>query len=121
MSTPLIRCPAVRATKVDAEIGGRTIPAGRLVLPWLASANRDPRKFAEPDRFDIHRDTSGFVAFGHGIHFCIGARQARLEARIALSILLSRYPEFDADPESDIVLRNPYAMLGVARLPLVVG
>jgi cytochrome P450 len=109
-----------RTTKVDAEIGGRTIPAGALVIPWLASANHDPAKFADPDRFDIHRDTSGFVAFGHGIHFCIGARLARLEARIALSILLSRYREFDADPESDVVLRNPYAMLGVGRLPLVV-
>lgn len=110
-----------RTTSVDTEIGGRTIPAGRLVIPWLASANHDPRKFAEPDRFDIHRDTSGFVAFGHGIHFCIGARLARLEARIALSILLSRYAEFAADPDSDIVLRNPYSMLGVSRLPLAVG
>lgn len=110
-----------RTTRVDAEIGGQTIPAGRLVIPWLASANRDPKKFADPDRFDIHRDTTGFVAFGHGIHFCIGARLARLEARIALSILLSRYREFAVDPDSDIVLRNPYAMLGVSRLPLVVG
>ncbi len=110
-----------RSTKVEVQLGGRTIPAGKLVIPWLASANRDPEKFADPDRFDIHRDTSGFVAFGHGIHFCIGARLARLEARIALSILLSRYREFDVDPDSDVVLRNPYAMLGVGRLPLVVG
>jgi cytochrome P450 len=110
-----------RATRVATSLGGRSIPAGRLVLPWLASANRDPRKFPDADRFDIHRDTSGFVAFGHGIHFCIGARLARLEARIALSVLLSRYGDFSVDPDSDVVLRNPYSMLGVGRLPLVVG
>lgn len=110
-----------RTTTVDVEIGGRTIPAGRLVLPWLASANRDPKKFPDPDRFDIHRDTSGFIAFGHGIHFCVGARLARLEARIALAILLARYPDLRADTDSPVVLRNPYTMLGVNRLPLAVG
>jgi cytochrome P450 len=110
-----------RTTTVDAEIGGRTIPAGRMVIPWLASANRDPVKFADPDRFDVHRDTTGFVAFGHGIHFCIGARLARLEAKVALSILLSRYQDFGVDPDSDVVLRSPFTMLGVSRLPLAVG
>lgn len=110
-----------RVTTVATSIGGRSIPAGRMVLPWLASANRDARKFPDADRFDIHRDTSGFVAFGHGIHFCIGARLARLEARIALSVLLGRYADFSVDPDSDVVLRNPYSMLGVSSLPLVVG
>lgn len=110
-----------RVSTVDVDVSGRTIPAGRMVLIWLAAANRDPKKFPDPDRFDIHRDTSGFVAFGHGIHFCIGARLARLEAKVALEILLSRYPNLAADPDSPAVLRNPYMMLGVSSLPLVTG
>lgn len=110
-----------RISTTDTEIGGRTIPADRMVIPWLVSANRDPKKFPDPDRYDIHRDTAGFVAFGHGIHFCIGARLARLEARIALEILLSRYPDLAADPDSPAVLRNPYMMLGVSKLPLMVN
>lgn len=109
-----------RASAKDVEIGGRTIPAGRLVIPWVASANRDPAKFADPDRFDIHRDTSGQFAFGHGVHFCVGARLARLEARIALTELLRRYPSIEADPDSPAELQNPYAMVGVTKLPLVV-
>jgi cytochrome P450 len=110
-----------RVSTTDARIGGRTIPAGRMVIPWLASANRDPKKFPDPDRFDIHRDTAGFVAFGHGIHFCIGARLARLEARVALEILLERFPALRADPESPAVLKNPAVMLGVNSLPLLVA
>ena len=69
-----------RITKVDTEVGGVRIPAGQIVLPWLAAANRDERVFAEPDRFDIHRRPNPHLTFGHGIHFCLGAPLARLEA-----------------------------------------
>jgi cytochrome P450 len=83
-----------RQTRRDVEVRGRTIPAGQLVLLVIGSANRDPRQFPDPARFDITRDPNGHVAFGHGIHFCIGAPLARLEARIALSEFLGRVKGF---------------------------
>jgi cytochrome P450 len=89
------RPPAVfgfRETRRDVEIGGQTIPQGRLVLPVVAAANRDPAVFAEPDRFDIRRDPNPHIGFGHGAHFCLGAALARLEARIALGHILELAP-----------------------------
>jgi erythromycin 12 hydroxylase len=80
-----------RISTTDTELDGRAIPAGRLVLAWLLSANHDERVFAEPDRFDLHRRPNRQSAFGHGIHFCLGAPLARLEARIAVEQLLRRY------------------------------
>lgn len=70
------------------EVGGTVIPAGGRVMLLYASANRDPDKFAEPDRLDIHRDTTGHLAFGHGLHFCLGAHLARLESITAVNHLL---------------------------------
>ena len=64
-----------RETPRAVELGGVTIPAGKLLLVMVGSANRDPRHFVEPDRFDIGRDPNPHIAFGHGIHFCIGAAQ----------------------------------------------
>jgi cytochrome P450 len=77
-----------RGTRRDVELGGYKIPAGKLVLPVIGSANRDPQQFAEPARFDITRDPNPHIAFGHGIHYCLGAPLSRLEARIALPDLL---------------------------------
>jgi len=79
-----------RRSTEDVELGGVRIPAGEMVMPWMASANRDPAQFPDPDRFDIGRDPNRHVAFGHGIHFCVGAPLARLEARVALPIMLER-------------------------------
>jgi cytochrome P450 len=79
-----------RATKRDVELHGQKIPAGKLVLPIIGSANRDPRQFRDAGLFDIARDPNPHVAFGHGIHFCLGAPLSRLEARIALLDLLGR-------------------------------
>jgi cytochrome P450 len=84
---------AFRAALHDIDIGGRTIPQGALVLPIVASANRDPAVFADPEVFDIHRDPNPHIAFGHGAHFCLGAALARLEARIALGQLLAQAPD----------------------------
>ena len=73
------------------EIGGVRISRGDLVLVALSSANRDPSRFGDPDRLDVGRDSSGHLAFGHGIHYCLGAPLARLEAEIAFSHLLARF------------------------------
>ena len=83
-----------RTTTTDIEIRGHTISAGEKVMLLLAAANRDPRIFDDADRFDIHRVARKHIAFGSGIHFCMGANLARLEARIAFEELLCRFPEY---------------------------
>ncbi|MDI1451341.1 cytochrome P450 [Polyangium sp. 6x1] len=80
-----------RISTADMTLAGVTIPQGSLVLALVASANRDERRFADPDRFDIDRGSQGGLQFGHGIHFCIGALLARMEARIAVSVLTRRF------------------------------
>ena len=77
-----------RITKRDVALHGQTIPAGRMVLPIFGSANRDEGVFADAERFDVGRNPNPHIAFGHGIHFCMGAPLARLESRIALTDLL---------------------------------
>lgn len=79
-----------RQTRAEVELGGQRIPADQLVLAWTASANRDPAQFQNPDRFDIEREPNRHLAFGHGIHYCVGAPLARLEARIALPMMLEQ-------------------------------
>jgi cytochrome P450 len=77
-----------RTLTTDHEIGGAVIPQGGRVMLFYSGANRDPARFDDPDRFDVRRDTSGHVAFGHGLHFCLGAHLARLEAITAVNRLL---------------------------------
>jgi cytochrome P450 len=109
-----------RLTKVDAEVGAVRIPAGEVVLLWLAAANRDERVFPESHRFDIHRTPNPHLAFGHGIHFCLGAPLARLEARVALRLLLERYRDIQVAGDEQVEHRNPWTMVAVTRLPLEV-
>src|SRR5262249_52072009 len=104
----------------DAELGGHAIATNEVVIPWVASANRDPAQFPEPDRFDIRRPPSPLLAFGHGIHFCLGAPLARLEARIALGILLERYREIAVARDEAVELYNPWTMISAKRLPVQV-
>jgi cytochrome P450 len=82
-----------RASVAEVTLGGQVIPAGRPIIAWIGSANRDASRFPEPDTFDISRNPNRHLAFGHGIHFCLGAPLARLEAQIALSALLTRLPD----------------------------
>lgn len=82
----------VRQTICEVELAGTRIPAGAVVMPLYSSANRDERKFPDPDRFNILRNTEGHLGFGFGIHFCLGAQLARLEAKVALEMLLQRFP-----------------------------
>lgn len=77
-----------RTATADYRVGDTLIPRGARTLLFYASANRDPEKFADPDRFDLHRNTTGHLAFGHGLHFCLGAHLARLEAVTAIDCLL---------------------------------
>ncbi len=76
----------LRATARDVRVKGRFIPAGELVLVMLGSANRDPEQFPEPSRFEIGRYPNPHIAFGHGIHFCLSAPLARLEAQVGVSV-----------------------------------
>jgi cytochrome P450 len=82
----------LRRTTRDVELHGTVIPAESQVAVLLAAANRDPRRFADPDRFDVGRDTRGHVGFGFGVHFCLGASLARLEGRVALEALIPELP-----------------------------
>jgi cytochrome P450 len=89
----------------------------RFVLASIGAANRDPAQFREPDAFDITRTPNPHVAFGHGIHFCLGAPLSRLEARIALSDLLSRFARFELAAPS-WPPRAAFHVHGPASLPL---
>ncbi|MBB5782969.1 cytochrome P450 [Nonomuraea jabiensis] len=108
-----------RATTREARLGGVTIPADQTVLVWLGAANRDPRQFTDPDVFDPDRDPNPHLAFGRGIHFCLGAPLARLEGRVALDILLDRFDHLRTDPDDPVVFMPMPTMTGVRRLPLV--
>jgi cytochrome P450 len=81
----------------DVEHHGQTVRAGSVMLLLTASANRDERRFEQAGRFDIHRKMDGHVAFGYGVHFCLGAALARLEGRIVLEEVLKRFPEWEVD------------------------
>lgn len=83
-----------RETRREVTIGGKTIPAGKFVLVVVGAGNRDPKVFREPDRFDITREPNPHLAFGHGVHFCLGAALSRLEARVALTDLLAAWRTF---------------------------
>jgi cytochrome P450 len=109
-----------RRATTEVEVGGAVIPPGAIVIPWLTAANRDERVFAEPDRFDIHRRPNPHLTFGHGIHFCLGAPLARLEAKVALEILLRRYREIAVASDAPVEHRNPWVMVSVVKLPLEV-
>jgi cytochrome P450 len=102
----------------DIEVHGTTIPAGSPVLLLLAAANRDPRRYTDPDRYDIHRPDIQHLTFGYGLHFCLGANLARLEGRVALDELLTRFPEWDVDYEG-MKLAPTSTVRGWERLPIV--
>ncbi|MEU6484872.1 cytochrome P450 [Streptomyces sp. NPDC046887] len=109
----------VRFAREPVPCGDAVIPAGASVLVGIAAGDRDPARFPGPDRFDIRRDTSGHLAFGHGLHYCLGAPLARLEGRIAVRGLLDRFPGLALDPAAAPADWLPGLLIrGVRRLPV---
>ncbi|MFD6069129.1 cytochrome P450, partial [Amycolatopsis lurida] len=108
-----------RATTTEVELGGQTIPPDSMLGIWVAAANRDPRTFTDPGTFDPARAHNPHLAFGRGIHFCIGAPLARLEGKIALNILLDRFPELRTDPAAPPSFIPSPNMTGVNKLQLL--
>jgi cytochrome P450 len=108
----------MRTPRRDVEVHGQVIPAGNLVLAMMGSANRDPRQFPEADRFDAGRDANPHVAFGHGIHFCLGAVLSRMESKIALSDLLKRFKDFELASDQPWEPRKALHVLGPTHLPI---
>jgi cytochrome P450 len=107
-----------RVTRRDVEMHGQLIPARRVVLAMIGSANRDPAHFKDAARFDIARDPNPHIAFGHGVHFCLGAPLARLEARIALTDFLSRVSRLEYAATSAWPPRKALHVHGPDNLPL---
>ncbi|MGH3695936.1 MAG: cytochrome P450 [Pseudonocardiaceae bacterium] len=113
---PLVRDQ--RIAKSQVELGGRTVPAGSAVCVWLASANRDEFYFSNPDEFDVHRDNGRHLAFGRGIHYCLGMSLTRLECRIALGALMRRFGRINVLRDDGVEFHKSIGMLGPSRLPV---
>ena len=108
-----------RYAREPVEVAGTAIPAGDLVLAVLASANRDPRRFARPDELDLAREPNRHLAFGQGAHYCLGAPLARLEGQIALATLLRRLPDGGlAVPPENLRWRRGLFLRGLEALPV---
>ncbi|MCU1399307.1 MAG: cytochrome, partial [Acidimicrobiales bacterium] len=115
--SPILLTP--RVATVDTELSGVRIPAGATVTAMVASANRDPAVYVDPETFDIFRDPKQHMSFGTGPHLCLGMHLARMETRIAVNALLDRLPDlrFASDPtrprphiQGDSMFRNPTSL-----------
>ncbi|RDI45002.1 cytochrome P450 family protein [Nocardia mexicana] len=121
----LLRCQGpvhlatARYTTAPITLGDQHIDAGEFIMISLAAVNRDPERFAEPDRIHAGREDNRHVAFGHGIHFCVGAALARMEATVALTRLLDRFPDIALDGEfGELSWRKSLLIRGLTALPV---
>lgn len=115
------RSPVTMITRYatrDVELAGKTIARGELILGWVSCANHDPAQFPVPERFDIERMPNHHLSFGHGIHFCLGAPLARLESRIALTILFERLQNIRCIHDQELETIHSSFIYGPRRLPI---
>ncbi|MCA9635104.1 MAG: cytochrome P450 [Myxococcales bacterium] len=110
-----------RVSVADVELSGATIPAGNRVYLVMAAANRDPGQFADADAFDVGRKENRHLALGIGVHYCLGAALGRLEAKIALTELLRRFPGLALDPAEAPVWIDNITIRGLKKLPVLTG
>ncbi|MYT34042.1 MULTISPECIES: cytochrome P450 [unclassified Streptomyces] len=109
----------VRTALEDVELDGQLIKAGETVTLAIQAANRDPARFPDPDTLDLRRRATGHLAFGHGIHQCLGQQLARIEMRVAFPALFTRFPTLRlAIPPEEVPLRTDLTMHGVQSLPV---
>jgi cytochrome P450 len=116
--SPIAQAP-LRFAAEDVDFDGVVVPRGAMVMVSLAAANHDPARFEAPDELEPVRDTTGHLAFGHGLHFCLGASLARLEAEVALRTLLDRYPGIAAASPLPVVRRRSVLVNAWQRLPVL--
>lgn len=102
----------------DVTLSGVTIPAGAVIFAWLSSANFDEAQFPNPERFDITRSPNRQIAFGHGIHLCVGAPLARMEAAVALPMMLEQLPQIRVEHTAPLELLSSRILFGVRQLPV---
>jgi cytochrome P450 len=115
----IVQFGVVRVATEDVQVGGRWIQAGEPVVAAVMAADRDPARFAEPDRLELTREYSPHLAFGHGVHQCLGQQLARVELRAGLRGLLERFPTLRlAVPVEQVRMRDDMAIYGVHELPV---
>jgi cytochrome P450 len=111
-----------RFTTTEVSIGGVCIPAGEWVLLATSSANGDPSRFPDPDRLDLGREPGGHLSFGHGIHYCLGAPLARMEAEVAFGGLLTHFPKLSLAAKPEELRWRPGSLRhGLEALPVRVA
>ncbi|MEV4019279.1 cytochrome P450 [Nonomuraea angiospora] len=115
----IVHMGPTRTALADVEVGGRLVREGEVVTISLPAANRDPGRFERPDRLDFRRSATGHLAFGHGLHQCLGQQLARVEMRIGYTALLRAFPDLRlAVPAEEIPLRDSMLIYGVECLPV---
>jgi cytochrome P450 len=110
-----------RVAQRDVEWYGEVIPAGSAIVLVHASTGRDPRHFRDPDTLDVEREIERHLSFGFGLHVCMGASLARMEARVLLEEVLARFPEWDVEWEKTEIVHTGSAVRGYSRLPVTLG
>jgi cytochrome P450 len=116
--TSPIKTSTLRYAAEDVSVGGVVIPKGEMVLVVITAANRDPARFPSPDTLDFTRPDNKHLAFGHGIHYCLGASLARLEAEIAFGTLLRRMPDLRLGVAAEALTWRPsFGVRSLVKLP----